>query len=475
MTLPDTFTQYTRSLMGDELYGKLLRGLADEPPVSIRINRAKCHASPEGARPVGWCTDGWYLQGRPAFTFDPLLHAGWYYVQEASSMFLHHVISQHVADASLMLDLCAAPGGKSTAALGALPDGSVLFCNEPVRQRAQILAENMQKWGRPEVVVTNSMPADYARSGLEFDVVLCDVPCSGEGMFRKDEGAIGEWSPQNVDRCAALQRQIVADAWQCLRPGGLLIYSTCTFNAKENEQNVAWICSSLGAELLPVSTDAAWAITGALSDCLAGPVYRFIPGVTTGEGLFMAVMRKRGERLSAAAPPRRRQNRQGARNRAAEYTGWIEKPEDFDFFTPADSIVAIPKRMAAHYETAARTLRIVHAGVTIGTIKGRDIIPAQSLALSVALRPGAFTRAELPYSQAIAYLRKEQLQLPEGTPRGFTLVTYGGAPLGFAKNIGPRANNLYPQEWRIKSSHAPGDDSRPAVICTDMMNDGCRQ
>ena len=242
-----------------------------------------------------------------------------------------------------------------------------------------------------------------------------------------------------------------------------------------NEQNVAWICSSLGAELLPVSTDAAWAITGSLSDCLAGPVYRFIPGVTTGEGLFMAVMRKRGERLSAAAPPRRRQNRQGARNRAAEYNEWIEKPEDFDFFTPADSIVAIPKRMAAHYETAARTLRIVHAGVTIGTIKGRDIIPAQSLALSVALRPGAFTRAELPYSQAIAYLRKEQLQLPEGTPRGFTIVTYGGAPLGFAKNIGPRANNLYPQEWRIKSSHAPGDDSRPAVICTDMMNDGCRE
>lgn len=465
MTLPDTFTQYTRRLMGDELYGKLLSGLSAEPPTSIRINAAKCHGRPAGALPVGWCADGWYLAGRPAFTFDPLLHAGWYYVQEASSMFLHRVITQYVADASLMLDLCAAPGGKSTAALGALPAGSVLFCNEPVRQRAQILAENIQKWGRPEVVVTNNTPADYARSGLTFDVVLCDVPCSGEGMFRKDEGAIGEWSPQNVERCAELQRRIVADAWQCLRPGGLMIYSTCTFNAKENEENVAWICSELGAELLPVDTDRAWGICGPLAGCVAGPAYRFIPGVTTGEGLFMAVMRKQGERQPATPPARRKQRKAAGRKAEEQFAGWLKQPADFDTLTVADAVIATPKRLTPLYEAATGKLRIIHAGVTLCTIKGRDAIPAQSLALSTALRREAFCCAELPYTQAIAYLRKEPVAMPGGTPRGFVLITYAGAALGFAKNLGTRANNLYPQEWRIKSSHVPDEGSRPAVIC----------
>lgn len=464
MTLPEAFTRHTLGLMGPERYAKFTAALTEEPPTSIRLNTAKCHGGPAGAETVGWCGCGRYLTGRPAFTFDPLLHAGWYYVQEASSMFLHHAIRQHVHSASLMLDLCAAPGGKSTCALGALPEGSVLFCNEPVPLRTQILAENIQKWGWPEVVVTGNTPDDYARSGLTFDIVLCDVPCSGEGMFRKDEAAIGEWSPQNVEKCAALQRQIVASAWQCLRQGGLLVYSTCTFNAKEDEENVAWICTELGAELLSVDTDEAWGVTGSLSSCLTGPVYRFIPGLTRGEGLFMAVMRKSGEGGPCLTALRRKNRRDSAAKGTPIATEWLERPDEFDISSTPSSIVAVPKRLTPFYDVAARKLRTVHAGVTLGTVKGRDIIPTQSLALSTALRREAFPCAELGYTEAVGYLRREPIALREDTPRGFVLVTYAGAALGFVKNLGPRANNLYPQEWRIRSSHSPDEATRPTVI-----------
>ncbi len=467
MTLPHSFTEYTRCLMGEELYQRLADGLACEPPVSIRLNAAKCHGVPAGGEAVAWCPGGYYLAERPRFTFDPLLHAGWYYVQEASSMFLHRVLSQHVTSASLVLDLCAAPGGKSTAVLGALPAGSVLVSNEPVRQRANILAENMAKWGRPEVMVTNSLPEDYARSGMAFDVILCDVPCSGEGMFRKDEAAICEWSPQNVEQCAALQRRIVGEAWQCLRPGGLMVYSTCTFNAHENEENIAWACAELGAELLPVDTDRQWGITGSLADCVQGPVFRFIPGVTRGEGLFMAALRKPGDAVAATHGPRRKLRQKAAPKADPRAREWIEQPDDYDFAVRGSDIIATPHRLTPLLAEADAALRVVSAGVTVGSMKGRDITPAHGLALSTALRREAFPRAELTYQQAVSYLRREPVALPEGTPRGFVLANYGGAPIGFEKNLGTRANNLYPQEWRIKSTHTPGDDERPRVIAAE--------
>lgn len=251
MLLPIDFTTYTREMMGDALFLRLLEGLSASPVTSIRHNPLKINQiNSEGGEgsislpvdvPVPWCEGGYYLSTRPNFTFDPLLHAGAYYVQEAASMFIDHVVRQHIQQPVLMLDLCAAPGGKSTALRAALPTGSVLASNEVVRQRANILMENMQKWGHPDVMVTHATPADYHRSGLLFDAILADVPCSGEGMFRKDAKAIDEWSVQNVLKCQQLQREIVADAWACLRPGGLLIYSTCTMNTKENEENVAWM------------------------------------------------------------------------------------------------------------------------------------------------------------------------------------------------------------------------------------------
>lgn len=467
MTLPEDFINYTKALTGNELWSIISRGLADEPPVSIRINPFKCASgSPAESLSdgkVGWCDSGYYLNSRPNFTFDPLLHAGLYYVQEASSMFLDRVMRQYASDGALtMLDLCAAPGGKSTVARAALPEGSLLISNEPMRTRAQILAENMQKFGHEDVIVTNNYPRDFGKSRLMFDVILTDVPCSGEGMFRKDDTAISEWSVQNVEKCWRLQREIVSDVWQCLKPGGLLIYSTCTFNTKEDEENIRYITEELGAELLPVDIDDSWKITGSLLSGFDKPVYRFLPGLTRGEGIFMAVMRKNGERDANDTPRKDKKAKKDKQRNSKKETAscnrnWIKDPDRFDFVTSDNITAAIPKAWRDVYDAAAKSLKILSAGITIGENKGKDIIPAQALALSRALNKETFAQAELNYTQAMSFLRKEAVTLPADTPRGYVLVEFNGVPLGFEKNIGNRANNLYPAEWKVKSSHVPDE------------------
>ncbi len=417
MNLPEEFTAYTRNLMGNERYQRLIEGLAAEPPVSLRLNPFKTDSDmvdiPLADAPVPWCKGGFYLKQRPNFTFDPLFHAGLYYVQEASSMFLHHVLRQIVAQPVVMLDLCAAPGGKSTVARAALPKGSTLFSNEPMRQRAQILNENILKFGHPDVVVTHNHARDYRRSGLLFDVILADVPCSGEGMFRKDGGAVAEWSMQNVGRCCRLQREIVADIWPQLRPGGILVYSTCTFNAHENEENAAWIATELGAEFIEIDTQAEWNITGPLVG--KNPVYRFLPGRSRGEGLFLAVLRKAGNHPQGSA----------------------KSKHDL------------------------KALNILSHGIKPDETKGKDRIPDISKALSIRDDKEAYPHVEVSWEEAINYLRHEAVGLPVDTPRGVVLLTYQGHPIGFEKNIGNRANNLYPQEWRIKSTHVP---EKPEIL-----------
>lgn len=426
--LPLAFTDYTRSLFGDNLYHTFLKGLGETAPVSIRLNPFKLaegthKVNPElNPHPIPWCKDGYWLDTRPNFTFDPLLHAGVYYVQEASSMFLSHVLQHLVKQPVMALDLCAAPGGKTTCACTSLPAGSFLFSNEPIGKRAQILAENVQKFGHEGVAVTNNYPRDYKKSKLGFDVIIADVPCSGEGMFRKDPQSIEEWSLQNVENCWQLQRSIIADIWDNLKPGGILIYSTCTFNAHEDEENIAWILNEYEAELLSVPTEEAWNITGSLidnplKDGREFPVYRFIPGKTRGEGIFMAIIRKHGENKT-----------------------FINK-------TTIDVDKAIVE--------ARKRLRILSHGVKDGMQKGKNVIPDHTLALSFSTDKSAYPNVEVDYQTAIAYLRHEAIVLSSDAPRGIVLLTYKGYPIGFAKNLGNRANNLYPQEWRIKSTHIP--------------------
>lgn len=478
-TLPPSFEAYTRQLMGPELYARLERGLTEEPTTSIRLNPFKAMLTPatieamaeQGqALPIPWCAEGCYLDSRPNFTFDPLFHAGLYYVQEASSMFVAHVLRQLIHTPVLMLDLCAAPGGKTTAARAALPEGSLLFANEPTRLRASVLSENVQKFGHPDMVVTHNFPADYQKSGMIFDVVLADVPCSGEGMFRKDATAIDEWSPQHVEKCRQLQRSIIEDIWPCLAEGGLLIYSTCTFNAHEDEENANWIAETLGADFIAIDTHKEWNITGSLTD--GHPMYRFIPGKTRGEGLFMAVLRKHGSAANALdtalattkRTSRKRHQDKGKSQKNNDTTTLVAQWLNGQFMVSnhGGHLVAIPQHWHAIYEEAYNKLHILHAGVGLGWEKGKDLVPDASLALSIRCNKHAFPRTEVSYADAIRFLRKEAVTLPLDTPRGLVVLTYHGHALGFVKNIGNRANNLYPQEWKVKSSHLP--DFPPHVL-----------
>lgn len=532
MNLPAPFVARTRALLGTEAYAQFQAALSSEAPVTIRINRTKC-SYPVAGTPVPWSKEGLYLEKRPTFTFDPHLHAGTYYVQEASSMFVEQALQQYVTAPAVMLDLCAAPGGKSTLARQNLPAGSLLVSNEIMRPRAQVLAENLIKWGEPNVVVTNNESGHFTSLTDLFDVILADVPCSGEGMFRKDAVAIEEWSEENVTLCWKRQREIIANIWPSLKPGGLLIYSTCTYNTEENEENVAWISSELGADILPLEVSDGWNISGnLLNDSF--PVYRFMPHRTAGEGFFLALLRKREE--SAATLPSesaesrcsdsshlggknhiyaaasdglydslssslvtggigsdygQRRDKKGRKQEEWERTSkgksgrgkqssskgkgapvkgspikstvsllayfaeWLLESESYQLTEENGVVTAFSKAHYATYELLKSHLKVIHAGITLGELKGKDYVPQHALAMSVALNRDAFVTAEVNYQQAIAYLRTESIVLEEGVERGFVLLTYQGIPLGFVKQVGNRANNLYPNEWRIRSGYLP--------------------
>lgn len=459
--LPSSFIDRTRRLLGDD-YPRFEQALATESPVSIRLNPAKCWPGRPLGEAVPWSQEGYYLPERPAFTFDPCFHAGAYYVQEAASMFLHRVIDQYIHTPVRYLDLCAAPGGKSTDAIASLPAGSLVVSNEVVPNRTYILAENLTKWGSPFSVVTRNEASDFARLESYFDMVATDVPCSGEGMFRKDPDAIAEWSPAGVDRCAERQRQILTDVWPALKPGGVLIYSTCTYNLEENEEMVLYLMKELGATPLTVDTDPAWGIASALVPGVTA--YRFMPHLTRGEGLFMAVLRKPGEPDDSHSrlldEPAGKRNKKGKKTTPAtpvpdEWCQRLAHPDDFDFVSRGDSFLAIPREYRADYQLLDRHLTLLQAGVTLATVKGRDYIPHPSLALSTALDLEKTPRFEADLATALAYLRRESIVLPPDQPRGYLIVAYRGFPLGWVKNLGNRANNLYPQEWRIRSGYTP--------------------
>ncbi len=447
MQLPKEFIEQTTALFGEKRYSRFEEGLKEEPIVSVRINPTKPFADWNGEE-VAWAAEGRYVENRPSFTADPLFHAGCYYVQEASSMFLGQVLKQYVENPVRMLDLCAAPGGKSTHALSLLPEGSLFVANEPVPLRASILTENIIKWGAPNAVVTRNEPADFAPLREFFDIIAVDAPCSGEGMFRKDARAVSLWSPGNVKSCVARQRSILTEIWQTLRPGGLLVYSTCTYNPHENEETVAWMCDEFGAEVLPIETSESWNITGNLIG-KEFPVYRFIPGHTRGEGLFLALLRKEGEgTVSQPRPARSRPTPLPKGN--ADIKTWITSP-DYTFVMDEDCVTAIPTKQQAAISALQSRLKVLHFGVPVATIKNKKALPLHQLAMSNILNREAFTTTELSLEQALAYLHREALTLPDA-PMGILLFTYKNAPIGFAKNVGNRVNNLYPAEWRIRKN-----------------------
>lgn len=458
MAFNENFISALHDLLPREEAERLLNSLGEAPATSVRLNHRKPGIAPD-CQQVPWCGNGFYLQSRPQFTFDPMLHAGLYYVQDASSMFIAHILKHLAADSDVnYLDLCAAPGGKTTAALDALSNGSLIVGNEIDNRRAQILRENIVKWGCPNCVVTNDNSAKLGKLKEFFDIIATDMPCSGEGMFRKDEEAVAQWSPSLVAQCADRQREIADNILSALKPGGFLIYSTCTFNRRENEEMVDYLVSELGAESVEIPTIPEWNIMFGIKT--ANHCYRFMPHRTKGEGLFIAVVQKpEGQRNTIRIKPQKSKKVVIPK----ECKGFIGSNYDIDFIATGELISAIPTALSERMKFIADNVHTILCGTPIATMKGKTIAPEHALALSTMLNPEAFASVELSYGNAMAYLRGEALALGDA-PTGYVVARYNGIPLGFLKNIGNRANNLYPKEYRIRTTYVPSEP--PGIIKT---------
>lgn len=445
----------------DNKFDGLIESLATSPSISVRANGLKDVEVPLGKRMVKWCKRGWYLSERQAFTFDPAMHQGLYYVQDASSMILSHIVSELTVEESspiCYLDACAAPGGKTTAAIDVLPKGSLVVANEYVPNRAFALVENVVKWGSASIVVSKGDTARYKKLKDFFDIIATDVPCSGEGMFRKDIEAVNQWTPSLVNECVARQKEILCNLWGALRPGGYLIYSTCTFNRRENEEMVDFIIKELGASSIEIEMKNDWNIQSGVDTKYH--CYRFMPHKVDGEGLFVSVVRKNGivgtERMvKQTKSDKKKANVKNFNVDVAK--NWIlDENAEYEFRINNDIINAFPNKWINHLSILKSNLDLIHYGVNVAIIKGKDYIPTQSLAMSQIIYKDAFQRVEVDYNTAISFLRREAIVL-ENTSKGYVMITYKNRPLGFVKNLGNRANNLYPQEWRILSSHVPNE------------------
>ena len=443
--LPVDFIESMHQQMGNEAE-LLIRALETEPITSIRLNsKLDVLTFDCDTDEVPWHVDGYYLSERPQFTLDPLFHAGCYYVQEASSMFLQQVLEQYVNTSSIVLDLCAAPGGKSTLISEYLGRDGLLLSNEVVRQRVFILSENIQKWGNGNTIVTHNTAEEYGeRCKHLFDCILVDAPCSGEGMFRKDEQARSEWSLKAVKMCAERQRSILMDVWDALKPGGILIYSTCTFNEEENEKNVEWLAETLGADVLPIDHDPSWGITE------GNMGYHFYPHKTKGEGLYICALRKHAGAVEPikVKSPKKEPNMSHPAYMPVMRRG-LQHPDVWAIRYSDRFATAYPYKYKEIIDWLSTQLTCISTGFGLGEERGKGIAPQHSLSMLKDLRKEAFPLVSLTREQALSYLRTEALVLND-VPLGLVLLTYEGVPLGFAKNVGNRMNNLYPNEWRIR-------------------------
>ena len=405
--LPVDFIESMHQQMGNEAE-LLIRALETEPITSIRLNsKLDVLTFDCDTDEVPWHVDGYYLSERPQFTLDPLFHAGCYYVQEASSMFLQQVLEQYVDTSSIVLDLCAAPGGKSTLISEYLGRDGLLLSNEVVRQRVFILSENIQKWGNGNTIVTHNTAEEYGeRCKHLFDCILVDAPCSGEGLFRKDEQARSEWSLKAVKMCAERQRSILMDVWDALKPGGILVYSTCTFNEEENEKNVEWLAETLGADVLPIDYDPSWGITE------GNMGYHFYPHKTKGEGLYICALRKHA---GAVEPIKVKSPKKEPNMSHPEYLpvmrSWLQHPDDWAIRYSDRFATAYPYKYKEIIDWLSTQLTCISTGFGLGEERGKGIAPQHSLSMLKDLRKEAFPLVSLTREQALSYLRTEALVL----------------------------------------------------------------
>ena len=448
MTLPHDFSLRIQGQLGSS-FEAFENSLQQPSPISIRHNPHKRLADQLGVQ-VPWAEDGRYLDQRPIFTLDPAFHSGAYYVQEASSLFLEQALKQSVdlSQPLKVLDLCAAPGGKSTHLLSLLNSESLLVSNEVIRSRASILSENIQKWGYHNVLVTNNDPGHFKNLQGFFDVIVLDAPCSGEGLFRKDKNAMNEWSEANVELCSQRQQRIIADIWPSLKQNGILIFSTCTYNEKENEDNLVWLEGQHNCEFVSLPIKQEWGIEESKKGKAIG--YRFYPHKAKGEGFFLSVVRKT-DATSAARFRTKPMLTLAPKKITERLVDWVKDFDEKEFIVLDELICMIPRRYFAELELLTNQLHTVLKGTAIATPKHEKLIPEHSLALSIELNKGVFPQIELTKEEALAYLRKENLIVGQGQ-KGFTLMTYQKLPLGWVNLLGNRLNNLYPANWRVRMS-----------------------
>jgi 16S rRNA C967 or C1407 C5-methylase (RsmB/RsmF family)/NOL1/NOP2/fmu family ribosome biogenesis protein len=424
----------------------LLKSLDQPSPVSLRLNPAKWNLKPSNADPVSWCRNGYYLKYRPSYTLDPLFHAGCYYPQEASSMFLEQIIEQtaDLAQNLRVLDLCAAPGGKSTLLSGLLGPDSLLVANETIRSRASVLSETVTKWGSGNTLVTQNDPAAFAALEGYFDIIVVDAPCSGEGMFRT-EVAVKEWSESNTNHCSERQKRILLDVWPALKENGLLVYSTCTFNPGENEENIKWLISSKEAECLPIDISSFKGITEIDFEGIFG--YGFYPDKIKGEGFFISAVRKTGSQKNIYFKSRKRTELLPDKSDIEVAERWTHFPKE-RIFKWSDELFASPCSMD-EYLHLYRNLKVVRTGTKLFTVKNGKQLPAHELSLSLQLKKDIFFENAVNLKEALAFVRRDNINLP-GAEKGWNLVTYKGINIGFVNNLGNRVNNYFPVEWRIR-------------------------
>lgn len=454
MGLNSDFRELMREQLGESECAELLAALSSAPqPTSIRLNPHKQGVGLRG-REVPWCPWGYYLEERPSFTRDGHFQRGGYYVQEASSMFVGHLLSQalggEVPEGLRLLDMCAAPGGKSTLYSSIVGTRGVVVANEVIRQRALTLSDNIMRWGVGNTVVTSNDPEHFATS-LEgwFDVVAVDAPCSGEGMFRKSEEARDNWSLDNVRLCAARQRRIMAEAWAALRPGGIFIYSTCTFNRAENEENMEWLSEEFGCSHIAIDCPEEWGVTrtrAAEAEC-----FHFYPHRTEGEGLFAAIVLKPGDAPARRKAPKARKNpfSEVDRKVAPQLASYLSTDHEWHLAAIGESIYAYPKALWADMRTVAEQMSVLFSGVKVGELYGKKFKPDHSLALSAWLSRGVFPEVELTEEDMLRYFRREELAAVAELKEGVNLLLWQGEPVGFTKRIGARTNTLLPKELRI--------------------------
>ena len=446
MQLPNKLIQSLQSVKSFDQKAFEEVHASGEQITSLRINPLKPLPNFPHSNSVHWSSNGYYLTQRPSFTLDPLFHAGTYYVQEASSMFLEQVMKQSLdlLQPLLVLDLCAAPGGKSTLLQSILSKESLLVSNEVIQTRVNILKENIIKWGSSNVVVTNNDPKDFKKLSGLFDAVVIDAPCSGSGLFRKDAAAINEWSESNVQICCQRQQRILADAWNCLKENGLLVYATCSYSTEENETILDWISKEFKVESIQLKVDAAWNIDEIQSATNAYG-YRFWPNKVKGEGFFISAFRKKEP--TDAARVHVKKEALASKSEIAIAEKWITSTDEFSFVLQGQNIAVVPARWKNEIQFFMQQLKVRYAGVELGTIAKNDLLPNHALAVSTICNNQIFS-VELPKEQALTYLRKNEMHI-ETAYKGWALATYNGFNLGWMKLLGNRMNNYYPKEWRI--------------------------